>query len=131
MLNGKMYLINDPGLISAVFRARTLSFDPYLMKTIQYMIPITNQAMDVFRKEEFQHRWLKVIYSKMTGTDLYNMNVVVLNDVFDQINMLPLNMEAEDTYIWFRSLLTISTTVALIGKQHSWKMHRKLGARFW
>ncbi|KAH8204422.1 hypothetical protein TruAng_001338 [Truncatella angustata] len=131
MLNGKMYVLNDPGLISAAFRARTLSFDPFLLKTIHHMIPISGGAMDVFRADEFQHRFQKVVYSKMTGADLLRMNAVVLGDVFGQINRLPANMEVEDTFLWFRSLLTMSTIVALVGKEHSWKMHRNAGARFW
>jgi hypothetical protein len=34
MLIGKMYFVNSPGLVSAVFKARTLNFDPYLKKTL-------------------------------------------------------------------------------------------------
>lgn len=35
-LQGKIYLINSPDLISAAFKARTLGFDPNLLKTIKY-----------------------------------------------------------------------------------------------
>lgn len=97
MLSGKMYIINEPSLVSAVFRARTLSFDPYLFKTIKYMVPISAKAMGVLSSEDFWPRWVKVVYSSMTGTDLFKMNVVVLRDIFRQINGLPMNMEVEDT----------------------------------
>lgn len=131
MLNGKMYMLNSPSLISAAFKARTLSFDPFLLKTIHYMIPISTKAIGIFKSEEFYHPWVKIIYSKMTGNDLYRMNVVVLNDVYDQINRLPLNMEVEDTWIWFRSFLTTSTITSLLGKDNPWRKDRSLVAKFW
>ncbi|KAM0817233.1 hypothetical protein AB5N19_03038 [Seiridium cardinale] len=131
MINGKMYIINDPALISATFRARSLSFDPYLLKTIESMIPISAKTAELFKSDDFFHPWTKIVYSKMTGTDLSRMNVVVLTDIFDQINLLPLNMEVEDTYIWFRNTLTISTIVSLLGKANPWKKDRSLIAKFW
>lgn len=131
MLNGKMYVVNDPSLVSSAFRARTLSFDPYLIKTIKFMIPISEKAMDQFKKDEFFHPWTKVVYSKMTGTDLFKMNVVVLDDIFDRFNHLPLNMEVEDTFIWFRNMLTVCTITALLGRDNPWRADRSLVSKFW
>lgn len=131
MLNGKMYIINDPSLISAAFRARTLSFDPLLLTTIKYMIPISEEASNVFKSDEFFHPWSKVIYSKMNGTELLKMNVVVLSDIFDKINHLPQNMEVENTFVWFRSLLTLSTITSLLGRDNPWNKDRSLVVTFW
>jgi hypothetical protein len=131
MLNGKMYIINEPSLISEAFRARSLSFDPYLLKTIKYMIPISEKGMNVFKSDDFFHLWTKIVYSKMTGTDLYKMNVAVLNDVYSQLNSLPLNMEVQDTYIWLRNVLTISTITSLLGKENPWRKNRSLINKFW
>lgn len=131
MLNGKMYILNEPSLISAAFKARTLSFDPYLLNTIQYLIPISDSAMEIFRRDDFFHPWTKIVYSKMTGTDLFKMNIVVLTDVFDKINHLPRNMEVEDTFIWSRSMLTLSTVTSLLGKDNPWSKDRGLVGKFW
>ncbi|KAI0174438.1 cytochrome P450 [Pestalotiopsis sp. NC0098] len=131
MLSGKMYIINEPSLVSAVFRARTLSFDPYLFKTIKYMVPISAKAMGVLSSEDFWPRWVKVVYSSMTGTDLFKMNVVVLRDIFRQINGLPMNMEVEDTTIWLRGTLTTSTVTALLGKDNPFTKDRSLIGKFW
>lgn len=113
LLGGKMYVINEPSLISAAFRARSLSFDPHLLKMIQYTTPMSAKGMAIVSSEDFWPRWVKLFYSSMTGTDLFKMNVVALGDIFRQINYLPLNMEVEDTvslshYFYF-VILTRST----------------------
>ncbi|ETS77997.1 hypothetical protein PFICI_10059 [Pestalotiopsis fici W106-1] len=131
MLGGKMYIINEPSLISAAFRARSLSFDPHLIKTIKYTTPISAKAMDILNSDGFWPRWVKLFYSSMTGTDLFKMNIVVLGDIFRQINYLPLNMEVEDTSIWLRGMLTTSTITALLGKDNPLCKDRSLIAKLW
>ncbi|KAI1871195.1 uncharacterized protein JN550_004640 [Neoarthrinium moseri] len=131
MLNGKMYIINSPELVSAAFKARTLSFDPYLIKTLKHMIPISNKAMDMFAKDDFFHPWVNIVYSKMTGTDLLKMNVNALTDIYNNINNLPQNMEIEDTFIWWRHLLTVATITTLLGRDNPWKKDRSMVAKFW
>ncbi|KAI0129669.1 cytochrome P450 [Xylariales sp. AK1849] len=131
MLNGKMYIINSPELISATFKARTLSFDPYLHKTIGSMVPLSKQAKTMFAEEHFYHHWIKVIYGKMTGTDLLKMNTVVLTDIFRQVNALPRAVEVEDTYVWLRNVLTTSTISALLGTKNPWREDRSLENKYW
>jgi len=55
MLNGKMYLINSPGLIAAGMRNRDLSFDPFSLEFAEGLLGIERKYVDMWSAEV---RWV-------------------------------------------------------------------------
>ncbi|RYP11199.1 hypothetical protein DL765_007852 [Monosporascus sp. GIB2] len=131
MASGKMYVLNSPELVTAAFKARTLSFGPHVRSMTKYIIPISQSASDEYCTPEFYQPWSQIFYSVMTGPELVKMNATVLTDLFSQINNFPQNMEVEDTWIWHRNMFTNSTISALLGKENPWRKDHSLIAKFW
>jgi hypothetical protein len=131
ILNGKMYMITSPELISASLKARTMSFEPILFSQLQKLCPVSDSAMKTFMSHEFSARWNKIIWSKMAGLDLLRLNVEVLNSIFKQLDELPHDTAIPDAYIWFRDLLSTATISALLGSKNPFLADPTLIEDYW
>jgi cytochrome P450 len=97
------------------------------------VIPISKPALKLYVEDDFFQKWIKFNYSALTGTDLQQTNATALGEIFHTLNHLPQSMEVEDTWIWFRSVLTMSTISALLGRgpRNPWRRNRSLVGKFW
>ena len=130
ILNGKLYVVNKPDLINQVFKARTLSFEPYLRRFLVTMTGVSPQGMKIFCNEEFSPKWLRIIYSALMGTPLLNLNVEAVEYIFGQFNKIEGALEVQDFYLYLRNMLTSATTRALMGHDNPFN-NQEMIADYW
>lgn len=117
MLNGWLYLINDPGLIAAAMRTRALSFDPFTIEFAGSSMGMTPPQMDVYSKPENLDAMARVIHSSLTGDNVLRMNVRALADIADVINGVRpgAGLDVPDMFQWLRGVVAKASFNALWG----------------
>lgn len=118
MLNGWIYLINDPGLIAAAMRNRDLSFDPFTIEFAGSAMGMTPQQVDVYSRTENLEAMTQVIHSSLTGDNVLRMNVRALADIADVINGVGpgAGLNVPDLFEWLRTVVAKASSNALWGK---------------
>jgi len=120
MLNGYIYVINDPALISAAMRNRNLSFDPFTLEFATGSMGMTQRQVEIFsqpgRLEEASH----VIHSSLSGENVFRMNVRALADISQLLNSIRPgeDLKVDDVGDWLRNLMVLATMTALYGKNN-------------
>ncbi len=118
MLNGKMYLINSPALISSAMRNKDLSFEVHAKKWAKGAVGLTQKQLDIIMPayEELSHS----IHTSLTGDTLYQMNAAALKDVAATLNGIDpeRGLHVPDTFLWLRDLMSMATMKALFGEKN-------------
>lgn len=120
MLNGWMYVVNDPALIAAAMRHRHLSFDPFAIEFAGAAMGMTKPQIDIYSRKENLEGMTHVIHKSLTGDNVLRMNVQALADIADAINGVRpgVDLEVPDVFEWLRNTVTVATTNALFGKNN-------------
>ena len=131
MLNGWLYVINDPTLISAAMRSRHLSFDPFVIEFAGNTFGMTPPQLDVYSQTANLEAMTHTIHRSLTGDNLLRMNVRALADIAAAINAVrPAEaFEAPDVFEWLRNVVTMASTNALFGKNNPFDLSDV--ERFW
>ena len=82
------------------------------------MTGISAPGMALFKSHEFFSEWLRLIYSQLAGAPLLDLNISVVDFVYDRLNAIDERLETEDLFLWLRELLTCATTTALLGEDN-------------
>ncbi|TDZ36373.1 25-hydroxycholesterol 7-alpha-hydroxylase [Colletotrichum spinosum] len=132
MLNGKGYVITDPGLALAAFRSRNLSLGPLISEMIARITGLSDDCMDIYNSVAFQAQWNKIVHSTLTGEQLRLINIAGLRDLANALNAVPGGgLDIPDLYLWTRSTMTRATTSALYGDENPWKRDPSLTEAYW
>lgn len=117
MLNGWLYVINDPGLIAAAMRNHNLSFDPFTIEFAGSSMGMTPQQMEVYSRSENLEEMARVIHSSLTGENLLRMNVRALADISEVINGVSPGegLNVPDLFEWLRTVVAKASCSALWG----------------
>ncbi|PKS08611.1 hypothetical protein jhhlp_004997 [Lomentospora prolificans] len=120
MLNGYIYVINDPALISAAMRNRNLSFDPFSLEFAVGSLGMTQHHVDLFSAPGMMDEITHVIHSSLTGDNVFQMNVKALADISSLLNKVKPSegLHVADVSHWLRDLMTMATMAAMFGKNN-------------
>jgi hypothetical protein len=132
ILNSKIYVINSPELAQSAIRSRTLSFEPHVTDFIEKMTDVGDAAMKVYSDPTFFSRWIKIVYSSLTGDHLLQVNSAALQVVATSLNALPAKeVTVSDLFVWTRDLLSLASTTSLLGSKNPWKTDTGLFDAYW
>jgi hypothetical protein len=124
MLNGKLYMITDPGMVQNAFRNKKLSFDPFTLEVAQRMLGVSDQTMIPVRfagdeeKPGFLSAFVQELHGAMVGQYLHEMNANALNRIAVTINGLGKTSKINNLYYWIRDIMTVATCDALLGSHN-------------
>lgn len=121
MLNGSIYVINDPALIAAAMRNRSLSLEPFNLEFAVSTMGMTPRHLDLFSAPGRMVEILNIHHSSLSHTNLAPMNVRALAHIADCLNAIPAHtegLEVPDLYDWLRKVASMATMKALFGKNN-------------
>ncbi|GKT48272.1 cholesterol 7-alpha-monooxygenase [Colletotrichum spaethianum] len=131
MLNGKVYVVNDPELAQAALRNRSLSFDPFLRDLIKGMARVGAETMKIWDDPTFYGRWVKILYGGMAGQSLLGLNISAVGQVAASLNEIGDDVEVEDLYTWTRQMFTLASTDSLYGSRNPLREDKRLVNAYW
>ncbi|KAK1757983.1 25-hydroxycholesterol 7-alpha-hydroxylase [Echria macrotheca] len=132
ILGGKLYVINSPEFAQSAILNRSLSFEPYVTDFIRRMTDVGDKAMKIYEDPAFFSRWLKIVYSSLTGPHLLAVNSAALRVVVNELNELPVaGVDVPDLFLWARDLISLASTTALFGDKNPWKLDPRLLDAYW
>jgi cytochrome P450 len=132
ILSGKLYVINSPELAQSAILNRSLSFEPYVTDFIRRMTDVGDKAMKIYEDPAFFSRWLKIVYSSLTGAHLLAVNSAALRVIASSLNEVPLaGVDIPDLFLWARDLISLASTTALLGDKNPWKLDPRLLDAYW
>lgn len=118
MLTRKAYIIGSPSAVHAAFRKKDISFAPFAKEFVCRMDVLSPGAKKAYA-EGLHEAVIQTFSSTMHGRALEDMNAVALDEV---ARLLPDGEGAvpvADTWHWLRSVMTLSATTALFGREHN------------
>ncbi len=113
MLNGKVYLVSSPGLISAVFRNRDLSFDPYALDFAEGLLQVDRKwVTNVWAQPGWLDGFNSMVHSSLAGDALrwtkercYRELAVLLNEF-----ACDGTVEVPSVFDWVAGVLSVAFT---------------------
>ncbi|KAM0273895.1 hypothetical protein ACHAQH_008157 [Verticillium albo-atrum] len=120
MMNGKMYVINSPSLITAAMRNTDISFDPFLLEFSAGIIGMTTKHIRIMEPEPTMKSLMHAIHSGLMGDPLHRMNVAALENLALTLNGIKPGaaLAVADSFLWLRELMTVATLTALFGQKN-------------
>lgn len=118
MLTCKAYIIGSPSAVRAAFRKKDISFAPFAKEFVCSMDVLSPGAKKAYA-ESLYEAVIQTFSSTMHSRALEDMNAVALNEV---ARLLPDGEDAvpvADTWHWLRSVMTLSATTALFGRENN------------
>ena len=120
MLNGKMYVVNSPDLVTAAMRNVQLSFDPFVIEFSSGMLGLSDKLVKIIERKPVMDGLMHIIHTCLMGEPLYKMNIVALSKLMTTLNgIVPdSTMAIPDTFIWVQKLMAVATMRALFGEKN-------------
>ncbi|RSM16167.1 hypothetical protein CDV31_004630 [Fusarium ambrosium] len=119
MLQGKMYIINSPDLITAAMKNGDISFDPFLLEVPVGLFGLSKKMSEIINQRHVIDGLLNVIHYTLMGDHLSRMNITALTDMMQTLNDVGLNpIEFPDAYEWSWDVLGNATMVAIFGEKN-------------
>jgi hypothetical protein len=116
ILNSKMYAITDPILVQSAYCNKHLSFTPFAVGGAQKVAGFDDAYHQVLMQSNVLPEYFKSIYDGTTAQHIHQLNVTSLKHVSKHINSIGGDgMDAANTYLWLRNLMTVATCEALYG----------------
>ena len=137
MINGKLYVINDPTMAQAAFRHKNLSFDPFTLAFAQRMVLVSDETMIPIRypgdekTPSFLNEYVKALHGAMVEKYLNSMNTEALQRVSDTLNAFGETFETDSLYYWLRTMMTLATSDALFGTHNPLRKDESLVDAIW
>ncbi|KAE9365750.1 cytochrome P450 [Stipitochalara longipes BDJ] len=137
MINGKLYVINDPIMAQAAFRHKNLSFDPFTLAFAQRMLSVSDETMVPIRfagdekTPSFLHEFVKELHGAMAEKYLNKMNANALERVSATVNDFGKTFKTDSLYYWLRTMMTLATSDALFGSHNPLRLDESLVDSIW
>ncbi|KAK1751623.1 cytochrome P450 [Echria macrotheca] len=119
MLNGKLYLINSPSLISAAMRNRDLSFDPFAVEFSVKLLDIEEKWYRAWMEPGWYQSMTDVIHASLTGENLRVMKAACYRELAATLNGYDQTIEIKNAYDWLALIVPRAFNKALFGAQHN------------
>ncbi|KEY67068.1 hypothetical protein S7711_04740 [Stachybotrys chartarum IBT 7711] len=124
ILNGKLYIINSPGLVQAAMRSNDISFDPFMVEFSTHMFGLSPKVVEIISRPEVMDDLVDIIHASLMNESLHQMNVKALAYVASVLNGIrpdePLRIQ--DTFLWLRDNMTYASTCAIFGSKNPYKI---------
>ncbi|KAK5664333.1 hypothetical protein OQA88_554 [Cercophora sp. LCS_1] len=120
MLNGKMYLICSPALISAAMKNRDLSFDPFALEFSSALLEIPPKYVEEWSKDGWYQSITDVIHSSLTGENLKALKAVCYKELATALNKFEKGTthKIDNAYEWLSVEVPRAFMTALWGKNN-------------
>ncbi|OIW32305.1 cytochrome P450 [Coniochaeta ligniaria NRRL 30616] len=138
MLWGRMYTVWEPSLAQTVLRSRVPSPEPFF---IDFASAVFGTAKETIQKikDGNEHGlipdFVDAIHGSMNTASVHRMNVTALNFVAETFNAVAEGpsggLQHPNMYRWFRDIITIPTSRALLGKENPFDKDRSLCQTAW
>ncbi|KAF4994772.1 hypothetical protein FDECE_13016 [Fusarium decemcellulare] len=119
ILKTKLYTISDPILAQAAYCDKHLSFTPFAVAGAQKISGFDDDYQQVLTHTNVLPEYFKSMYDGTTAQHIHQLNVTSLKHVSKHISSIGVDgMEAANTYLWLRNLMTVATCEALFGPEN-------------
>jgi hypothetical protein len=120
MLWGRIYTIWDPHLAQASLRARSLSFEPFVLDFAEKAFGLDPVAYKkVMEDPKLVPEFTEAIHASMQPKHVHAMNVKALSYISRTLDTIAPGedggIEALNMFDWIKDLITTATTEALLG----------------
>jgi len=139
MLNGKVYIVTSPDLVSAVNRnSKALAFNPFIAqlgKRITGHDEATSQIVQHNLNGEQGPGYVIEVHDGLVaalspGKDLEDMTEAFLGEVSTILDVLESEKEI-DLFAWTRHTVTLSSTKAIYGPENPFNKNPSFVEAFW
>lgn len=119
-----MYIITSPQLLQAMYRSKAFSFDPLTIRVAAKFVGFGPNIVHLMHNPptDGSISWLHDSHRTndmlAPGPALWDMNVRVLESLFEVVNQLGSEFEEKTLYMWLRNTFTTATTGALFGRNN-------------
>jgi len=120
MMNGKMYIINKPSLVSVAMRNRALDFDEFSLEFGRFILGIPNEQFKALKQPGVIDDFNRVAQAAMTGDKLTRMNVRAMRHMGSELSAVPRGegLRIENLMDWCSDTLGTASNLALLGKNN-------------
>ncbi|PKS08401.1 hypothetical protein jhhlp_005345 [Lomentospora prolificans] len=120
MLNGSLYVINEPRLIAAAMRNQNLSFEPFSVEFAAPTLGMSKRHIEIYSQPGTMDKFAQVIHNSMVGDNLTSMNTVALGEIAKYLNMVSSEkgLALESGFEWLRELMALVTLRTLFGREN-------------
>ena len=139
MLNGKVYIVTDPDLVSAVNRnSKTLAFNPFIAqlgKRITGHDEATSQIVQHNLNGESGSGYVIEVHDGIVaalapGKNLEDMILPFLRAVSTHLNVLE-KVRVFKLFAWTREMVTMCSTRAIYGPENPFNKNPEYNDLFW
>jgi hypothetical protein len=121
-----MYILRSSTLIHAAFRHKSLSFDPFIINSLDNILLGSDFAKQLIRQEptkEGERTYLSDTHRIMSemltpGPSLVKMNARVLDTIARLVNPVGTKWEDQSMFRWLRDIFTVAASDSLYGKHN-------------
>ncbi|KAL2024713.1 hypothetical protein VTK56DRAFT_6914 [Thermocarpiscus australiensis] len=120
VLNGKLYVVNSPALISAAMRSRDLSFDPFVEMFSKNALGLSDAEAARLLEPGFLASAMQPIHPAMTGEPLREMAAKGLERIAVDLNGIGSGAWTEIPNVadWLRDVVSQAMMVAMYGEKN-------------
>jgi hypothetical protein len=122
MLNGKMYVVNSPGLIAAAAKNRDLSFTPFALEFSQNLLGIEPEHFKHFAADGWMDGMTQTIHASLSGEKLRSLKAACYRELAKTIRSeFPTGSEPvviPHLYAWLLDRVPLAFTAALFGEKN-------------
>jgi hypothetical protein len=138
---GKVYVVNSPSFVQAVFRNKNLSFAPFVVEFVHRMDDLSAPAKQAYA-EGLHTSVIQLFASRMNGTRWKRMAATFIQELARLLRKICESgnvgivdegaISTDNLWLWLRTVLTISTTSSLLGEEHNpWRLDPSLVESYW
>ncbi|KAH6684949.1 cytochrome P450 [Plectosphaerella plurivora] len=131
MLNGKIYVINSPGLVSAAMKSPDVSFEPFFLELSAGAVGLRESELDMLRRDGNLDKFMNLVHNDFKGTSLAKLNVAALTKLAETLDAVPIgeDLVIPDVWLWLRDVLIEAVTSSLFGEHNPF--NEELHADVW
>ncbi|KAH7151738.1 cytochrome P450 [Dactylonectria estremocensis] len=117
ILNGKLYIINSPALISSAMRSKDISFNPFALEFTVNGLGIPEKQARKYTQPDIWEEFFKIMHDSLVGENLDKMVTTGLSRLSSHLNDLQpgTTMEIPHILTWIRDLMFESIMKSLYG----------------
>ena len=120
MLNGKMYIIYSPTLISAAMRSKDLSFEPFILEFAAKIVGLSKRQVELVSHGTEIDRVTNLMHSALTSASLSKMVARGLVAVKEALNSIgpEAPLKIPDVSVWVGDIMAHAAMKGLYGNNN-------------
>lgn len=136
MLWGRIYAVWDPSLVQVTLRARNASSEPFIREFAEKSFGLSAETT-AKNVESLPGAFIDATHGSMQPKHVNEMNVIALNYISRTLDGLcrhgddAFTLTVPNLYLWFRDIITLATTRALLGRENPYEKDTTLIQTAW